>query len=110
MSDEKEIKPVPPDDNPMPPVGPILPSGPCPDPVGPDLERVHGLAEGFAKEYQELCKKYYGDLDGCDFEPFGMKLREIIPLVDPRVGDKITTSSTVSIPWDTDPPMTDTAF
>jgi hypothetical protein len=61
------------------------------------------LAEGFAQEYQELVQKYYGKLESADFEPFGMRLREILPVADLTLGDRITTTNTISIPWDTDP-------
>lgn len=64
---------------------------------------LDSLADDFAQDYRELVKRYYGDLEAEDFEPFGMRLREVLPVADIRLGGRITTTKTISIPWDTDP-------
>lgn len=65
-----------------------------------DLER---RAEAFAAEYSKLVKEYFGDLEEQDFEPFGMKLREVLPVRDAVLGGTVTTTKTISLPLDTDP-------
>lgn len=64
-------------------------------------------AEEFVKELRALAEKYYGELNEDFDEPFGVKLRELLPLVDASKASGITTTKTLSIPWDTDPPDSD---
>ncbi|WP_461210125.1 hypothetical protein [Desulfocurvus sp. DL9XJH121] len=64
------------------------------------------MADAFVKEYKALIEKYYGNLEVPEFEPFGMRLRELLPLLRDDC-DQITTTATISIPWDTDPPDRD---
>jgi len=64
-------------------------------------------AEEFVKELRALSQKYYGELNGDFNEPFGMKLRELLPLVDSTKASGVTTTKTLTIPWDTDPPDND---
>lgn len=63
-------------------------------------------AEVFAKELRELVERHYGSLSEPEVEPFGMGLRKALPTVSAATGS-ITTTVTVSIPLDTDPPDSD---
>jgi hypothetical protein len=64
-------------------------------------------AEEFVKELRALSEKYYGELNQDFTEPFGAKLRQLLPLVEATSGGNITTTKTLTIPWDTDPPDSD---
>lgn len=64
-------------------------------------------AEEFSKELKALVKKYYGSLSQKELEPFGMHLRKSLPVVSSASSDRITTTATISLPLDTDPPDTD---
>jgi hypothetical protein len=72
----------------------------------PNAAEQQKKAEEFVKELRALAQKYYGELHGDFTEPFGMKLREILPLVNPAASN-VTTTKTISVPWDTDPPDND---
>lgn len=73
------------------------------DPKSAELQQK---ADEFVKELRALSEKYYGELNADFDEPFAVRLRELLPLVSAG-GDQVTTTKTLSIPWDTDPPDTD---
>lgn len=63
-------------------------------------------AEEFAKELRELVDRHYGSLSKAEVEPFGMGLRKALPTVSAATGS-VTTTATISLPLDTDPPDND---
>lgn len=66
-------------------------------------------ADAFVKDLKALVEEHYGKLAPEEVEPFGMRLREAMPIIDPTKSSYITTTVTISIypPLDTDPPDTD---
>lgn len=64
-------------------------------------------AEAFASELKSLVEKHYGSLDKSDVEPFGMQLRKSLPVMAANATGSVTTTATVSLPLDTDPPDND---
>lgn len=77
------------------------------DQLDPKSAEQQQKAEEFVKELRALSEKYYGELNGDFEEPFAVRLRELLPLVRAGSSDQVTTTKTLSIPWDTDPPDTD---
>lgn len=67
-------------------------------------------AEEFAKDYKALIERYYGKMESDDFEPFAMQVRRYLPITELAVGDQVTTTTTISIPWDIDPADQDVAL
>ena len=64
-------------------------------------------AEAFAAELKALVQKHYGSLDKSQVEPFGMHLRKSLPVMAASATGSVTTTATVSLPLDTDPPDND---
>lgn len=64
-------------------------------------------ADAFVAELRAVVARHYGDLSPEDAEPFGMRLRQALPIVSAGVASTITTTATVSLPLDSDPPDSD---
>jgi hypothetical protein len=67
---------------------------------------VQKKADEFVKELRSVVEKHYGSLPKDEVEPFGMKLRKILPAVSGG-DDSVTTTATITLPIDTDPPDSD---
>jgi hypothetical protein len=66
-------------------------------------DELNRRAQEFAKDYKALIERYYGQMEAEDFEPFAMRLRQLLPTSDLALGDRVTTTKTISLPLDTDP-------
>ena len=64
-------------------------------------------ADEFVSELRKIIEKHYGTLEPDEVEPFGMRLREVLPMVSSGAEASVTTTATVSLPPDTDPPDSD---
>jgi hypothetical protein len=64
-------------------------------------------ADVFAKELKALVEKHYGSLTESQLEPFGMQLRKALPVAADAATGSVTTTATISLPLDTDPPDSD---
>jgi hypothetical protein len=62
--------------------------------------------DAFVSELRALVEKHYGAVDPAEAEPFGMRLRKVLPMVAAG-GGSVTTTATISLPLDTDPPDQD---
>jgi hypothetical protein len=63
--------------------------------------------DAFVSELRALVEKHYGALDPAEAEPFGMRLRKVLPMVAAAPTGTVTTTATISLPPDTDPPDND---
>lgn len=63
--------------------------------------------DAFVDELRKVIEKHYGTLPPNEVEPFGMKLRQVLPMVTAGEDATVTTTATVSLPLDTDPPDSD---
>jgi hypothetical protein len=66
-------------------------------------------ADAFVGELRTVIEKHYGTLAPDELEPFGMRIRQVLPMVtsDAAAAGSVTTTATVSLPADTDPPDND---
>ena len=62
--------------------------------------------DAFVTELRSVVQKHYGTLPG-EVEPFGMRLRHALPVISAASAFAVTTTATVSLPADTDPPDND---
>lgn len=62
--------------------------------------------DAFVEELRSVVEKHYGNLPKEEVEPFGMSLRKALPTVAAGTGS-VTTTATISLPLDTDPPDSD---
>lgn len=70
-------------------------------------EAIKRKADAFAGELKALVEKHYGSLSKSEIEPFGMQLRKSLPVLAEAATGSVTTTATVSLPLDTDPPDND---
>lgn len=64
-------------------------------------------AKAFVRELRALVRQHYGVLPPDEVEPFGMALRQALPVVGAAAARDVTTTATISLPLDTDPPDQD---
>lgn len=64
-------------------------------------------ADAFVAELRAVIEKHYGKLEPGETEPFGMRLRQVLPMVASGANSTVTTTATISLPPDTDPPDSD---
>ena len=64
-------------------------------------------ADAFVSELRSMVEKHYGKLTPEEAEPFGMRLRQVLPMVSSGANSTVTTTATISLPPDTDPPDSD---
>jgi hypothetical protein len=64
-------------------------------------------ADAFVAELRAVVEKHYGTLKPEDAEPIGMSLRRVLPMVASGANSTVTTTATISLPPDTDPPDSD---
>jgi hypothetical protein len=64
-------------------------------------------ADAFVADLRTVVAKHFDSLPPSEREPFGMRLRQSLPMVKTNAGGGITTTATISIPLDTDPPDSD---
>jgi len=63
-------------------------------------------ADAFVEELRKVVEKHYGSLPKEEVEPFGMRLRQVLPTV--AAGDgSVTTTATITLPLDKDDPDSD---
>ncbi len=61
-------------------------------------------ADTFVAGLKALVEKHYGSLSKTDVEPFGMQVRKSLPVLTTAATGTVTTTATISLPLDTDPP------
>jgi hypothetical protein len=64
-------------------------------------------ADAFVTELRAVVEKHYGKLKPTEAEPFGMRLRKVLPMVASGANATVTTTATISLPLDTDPADSD---
>ena len=64
-------------------------------------------ADAFVADLRAVVEKHYGELTPEEAEPIGMRLREVLPMVSAGAASSVTTTATISLPPDTDPPDSD---
>lgn len=61
--------------------------------------------DDFVKDLRDVVEKHFGALPEQEVEPFGMQLRKALPMASDD--GSVTTTATISLPLDTDPPDSD---
>jgi hypothetical protein len=72
-----------------------------------DYMNAQEKADAFVAELREVIERHYGKLPPNEVEPFGMRLRQVLPMVSSGAAGSVTTTATISLPPDTDPPDSD---
>lgn len=71
------------------------------------MATANDKADSFVKELQELVQKHYGSLGPSEAQPFGMSVRKALPVPSTNATGSVTTTVTVTLPLDSDPPDSD---